>query len=845
MTGKFSNTSGEKVSIAIYDNQGELVRIEQVKTSTGGTFNYSTPAAGLDVQNEAYQCIISASTQKHPVWVKFGTGYIYTVIDSYMDKGSSAGATVTTTFDNTRLYANRNMTAELRIKNKDTVNNQPILAFWVLTDTNDNIIRACGNGSVYLPGETKNITLELQLPSSVTGHKLKMFIWQGENIDSGSLCALADVKTITTSGTSTQSMDEGLMENVLSEADDTQEPAEELEVNGQNPIHVENADDIVQFSDLDVAAVKQTAPVIQNQQARALNEHDYIEMNYQVRSQGQNTGGILNVGKNIVTIYFKNKTNQTQEFDPLVLWGYYDDNGELQQTYFSWNKSVSLAPKGNSDGKDVLAIDYEVEVPEGLDFAAGYWAINGDMDYVCLNPTALRYDAQYKEMATPLVFEEQGGGTFIYCNNHEGIRQQDLSTRAEYNDGYTPTLIMNNPNLGVGNYTMFIYHSNHTGFNIELDAQFFSNNAEVTIKSIGFETPNAGESWACLQSWADYKNMEIRPLLGGASYEPTSFTERDMVLNTNQSVDWLSNYISDYSAIADGNVVNIVVDFEVTSGSVDVNIAALKSTGILRDRSQHDSNALPGEYFRDYQYKGIADTLPIKNARLYFSFDGDNVNEDLPVTVFNQYHKGGSTVTKWITNLNPHDTSSTNMVAESDMLSFDYYDGKKLQYYGENVPDAQKDPVWHFDVSHSDTKAYVDGVPYTPGDYIPNYPLSVNIDNSQTKCNLGNWAVSEQYVLSVRNFDSAPRTFTYKLSSSGNNIVAIRNHAGMLLNPVNLMGVLNGESNVYAVSKGEQSSFVEDDLFTTTIPSMTEVNIIIEQLLPGASAGMQNRFHVN
>ena len=125
------------------------------------------------------------------------------------------------------------------------------------------------------------------------------------------------------------------------------------------------------------------------------------------------------------------------------------------------------------------------------------------------------------------------------------------------------------------------------------------------------------------------------------------------------------------------------------------------------------------------------------------------------------------------------------------------------------------------------------------------YPLSVNIDNSQTKCNLGNWAVSEQYVLSVRNFDSVPRTFTYKLSSSGNNIVAIRNHTGMLLNPVNLMGVLNGESNVYAVSKGEQSSFVEDDLFTTTIPSMTEVNIIIEQLLPGASAGMHNRFHVN
>lgn len=55
---------------------------------------------------------------------------------------------------------------------------------------------------------------------------------------------------------------------------------------GPNFIHTKNAEDIVQFAALDVAAVQQTAPTFQNQQVQGLNEYDYIEMNYQVRSQG-------------------------------------------------------------------------------------------------------------------------------------------------------------------------------------------------------------------------------------------------------------------------------------------------------------------------------------------------------------------------------------------------------------------------------------------------------------------------------------------------------------------------------------------------------------------------------
>jgi hypothetical protein len=138
-------------------------------------------------------------------------------------------------------------------------------------------------------------------------------------------------------------------------------------------------------------------------------------MNYQVRHDGENTGGELEYGKNIISIYFKNKTSQTQTFDPLVLWGEYNSSGEFEQTYFQWCESITLAPKGDSNGNDVKRIDYEVKVPDGTDFAAAYWAVNDDYNYVCLNPTALRVDGLYQGQATPLFFTETGQGKYIYC----------------------------------------------------------------------------------------------------------------------------------------------------------------------------------------------------------------------------------------------------------------------------------------------------------------------------------------------------------------------------------------------------------------------------------------------
>ncbi|UKI35985.1 MAG: hypothetical protein L6V93_18480 [Clostridiales bacterium] len=74
--------------------------------------------------------------------------------------------------------------------------------------------------------------------------------------------------------------------------------------------------------------------------------------------------------------------------------------------------------------------------------------------------------------------------------------------------------------------------------------------------------------------------------------------------------------------------VNILMDFEVVSGSVDFDIAALKSNGILKDRSHHDYNEKDGNFKRERQYKGIAQTLPKVCANLNFSVNKSDKDGD-------------------------------------------------------------------------------------------------------------------------------------------------------------------------------------------------------------------------
>ena len=110
---------------------------------------------------------------------------------------------------------------------------------------------------------------------------------------------------------------------------------------------------------------------------------------------------------------------------------------------------------------------------------------------------------------------------------------------------------------------------------------------------------------------------------------------------------WLSEYIENYAAVPYLKPVNILVDFEVIDGVADFNICALKSTGVLRDRSNHDYSAPEAPFTRDRQYKGVADTLPKVNTSLDFVVDYSMKTGDyFPVMIYNQYNSAGKRTDK-------------------------------------------------------------------------------------------------------------------------------------------------------------------------------------------------------
>ncbi|MDP4152509.1 MAG: copper amine oxidase N-terminal domain-containing protein [Bacillota bacterium] len=449
--------------------------------------------------------------------------------------------------------------------------------------------------------------------------------------------------------------------------------------------------------------------------------------------------------------------------------------------------------------------------------------------------------------AQNIKFTPEGGGKYIYCNNEEAIWRRDLSDDSNPN----PSYIMNNDDLAAGKYSMFVSHLNHTelqnsdgsmkemGFDIELDAQFVAKeDSTVVITAVGFEaqrleTFRSGDKILKLQSsadffnaWSDYMQVPMLTERSDEKCEPHEFTPVTVELKKGEKM-WLSKYISNYSTVAFLKPVFLMSDFEIKQGKVDVNIAALKSDGILGDRSHHCDNAKRGVYYRDRQYKGIADTLPAVNTDLSYSInDKITAGTLLPVKVYNQYIPEGSVVTKWMTNINPQeDIWSRPSCTESDMLSFKYFDPEKLSFYGSNVADAQKDQYWVFDDFHSDTKDSAGG--------IPNYPLTIGKDNRGSGCNLGNYGVSVNYHVTINNTGDKTRYLYYKLSSSSPNYVTVKDENG---------NVING----YAVRKNPYETKSEKVMACVKLPAKTTSKFTIEQILPANfPGGMGNSFEIN
>lgn len=452
-----------------------------------------------------------------------------------------------------------------------------------------------------------------------------------------------------------------------------------------------------------------------------------------------------------------------------------------------------------------------------------------------------------------LVFTQTEGGRFIYCNNIESITAGDLADTGNEDAKF----IMNNEALTPGRYAFFGAFINRTntgyrgasngqrGFDIDVDVMFKAKEpCEITISRLGFEVPQHSSffldgmhyaqenEWGGFGAWASYLGVPIRQIDSGNAYEPRIFTEETIKLSEGE-IYWLSELVPDYRSVPLARSVHIAFDFSINSGSCDVNVAALRSAIQPGDRSNFYKNAKFGSYRRDRQYKGISDGLNEVTAELKYTIDDSDADGTyLPVTVHNQYAPEGNTINKFYTHLNPRaDEWSYALCAESDMLSFSYRDPMKRYYYGASVPESERDDMYIFDTRHADTAEYTAGNG-SRGSFVPNRELTDG-DGTEYACNLGNYGVIYNYDLEITNTGNKRRYILYRLATSSNNLVWVRDADGR-------------PANGRVLAKGRGASRIADDMACLSVPAQSTARYTVSVLLAANySGGMENAFVIS
>ncbi|MBR0366554.1 MAG: hypothetical protein IJH94_07125, partial [Clostridia bacterium] len=382
--------------------------------------------------------------------------------------------------------------------------------------------------------------------------------------------------------------------------------------------------------------------------------------------------------------------------------------------------------------------------------------------------------------------------------------------------------------------------SGKAGFDIDVDVMFRAEkDCTITFSRLGFEVPQHGSffldgtlypqenEWGGFGAWASYFGAPIKQIDSGNVYEPTVFEPVTAKLRAGQIL-WLSELLENYRSVPLARSVHIAADFTIDGGECDVNVAAMRSNSRPGDRSGFYEGSAYGSYRRDRQYKGISDGLNEVNAELRYTIDdSDPSGKYLPVTIYNHYQPEGNTVNKFYTHLNPRaDEWSYALCAESDMLSFRYRDPMKKYYYGAAA--ADKDEYYIFDTSHTDFAEYSAGYG-SRAEYVPNRELTDD-DKTEYACNLGNYGVIYNYNIEITNTGNKRRYILYRLATSSNNLVWVKDEGG---NPI------NGR----ILAKGRKTARIADDMACLAVPAQSTSKYTVCVLLAANySGGMENAF---
>lgn len=443
-----------------------------------------------------------------------------------------------------------------------------------------------------------------------------------------------------------------------------------------------------------------------------------------------------------------------------------------------------------------------------------------------------------------IVFHPAGGGCFLYNNNPEGI--DDMAVVSGENMRYISSYEGLTPDI----YYLYMSYFNYTGggkrgYDIEVDTGVTAlEDTVITIRNASFSTVRTGayiegdktykymNDWEFVDVCADMLGVPITDMRGKYLYEPSEYKPVTIEIKKGETF-WLSSCMDGYKQVHFGDPVHYQAIMEIESGLADINTLAVPYSGSLGDRSTLPENIEFGIYRYDYTVKGIVDTLPhvISDTIHYTIDDTTQTGSVLPGTVYNQYAPEGNTVDCWCSNINPvSDYWSKYTAVESDMIKLEYKDKNKLNYYGKNA--SEKDDVWRFDTRHAASSKYESTYGVEPDDYVPNFEIEdifkKGIENYA--CNLGNYGVTETYVLEIENRGSKDRYFEYDVMTKSNVIVFTTDEKG------------NFDR---AYSKGMSEEAVFTPMAAVKLPAGKTTKFCVNMFIPvNVNGGIQNRFTI-
>ena len=293
-------------------------------------------------------------------------------------------------------------------------------------------------------------------------------------------------------------------------------------------------------------------------------------------------------------------------------------------------------------------------------------------------------------------YQKRGGGTYIYSNNPEAIREDAVGKAFIRSEGLT------------GEVYFTFEHANYSGSNIYLGYQLKNegdSDVYITVTNVGYQ---AGGTWFGQRAWYDFYNIAFDPpgdyfsnpgkyfedyafqkytprvfqpityrLPAGESFYVIGGTSQDAYRNI--SVDGSADKPLGKIRCANGNV-----KFTVTGGSVTGTFYAYSD--IAQVQAEPESlGYVTGGYAA--QYSGKADHAGVIDNYMTWTFSDETRGGALPVTFTNYYddhvpanaapytayNSTPHTVngSSWMTHLNPQNSHGA---VGMDMVEFPYYD---------------------------------------------------------------------------------------------------------------------------------------------------------------------------